>query len=326
MRYPKPLKQGAVVGLVAPSSPVENQECIDCEKRLREMGFQVIVAKSLKRGAKIWGYLAGEARERAEEMNEMFQNPQVEAVFCIRGGYGSSQLLEYLDYETIRRNPKVFVGFSDITSLHSVFQRYCDFVTFHGPMVKSNFLDGPGSEEWEYMVSSLWKACSGRPFFFQNPGNERMETVTLGQASGRLTGGNLSVLAKSLGTPYEPDFQDAILFLEDVGETVPRIDMYLTQLYHAGVFHRVRGVLLGDFTDCTNHAFEPGLMVKDFLREWFGGQKVPVLGNLYSDHRKVMGTLPMGAMCWMDAGDQRVMFWPKEEQELTALPGGCKGI
>ncbi len=315
MRYPNPLKEGAAVGLIAPASPVGKQERMDCEKRLKEMGFQVMTGKSLKEGRNLRGYLAGSIRERAEDINAMFKDPRIEAVFCIRGGYGSAQLLDYLDYEAIRSHPKVFVGFSDITSLHSVFQRYCGFVTFHGPMAKSNFLNmgGPGSWEWDYMVSSLWKACSGRPFLFQNPQNARMETVIPGCASGILTGGNLSVLAKSLGTQFQPIFQDAILFLEDVGETIPRIDMYLTQLSHAGVFHQVKGVLLGDFTNCTNEAYDAGLSVKDFLREWFQGQKFPVLGNLYSDHRRVMGTLPLGAECRMDAKKQEVTFQPVGE-------------
>ncbi|MCI8327961.1 MAG: LD-carboxypeptidase [Lachnospiraceae bacterium] len=308
MIFPKPFAEGAILGLIAPASPISRAECIQCKKCLEELGYRVILGESLKRGANRSGYLAGGSKERAEDVNRMFQDSQIEAIFCVRGGYGSAQILEYLDYEVIRKNPKVFVGYSDITSLHSVFQRYGGFVTFHGPMVKTDLLQRRKHMDLSYMLESLGAACNMQDVIsFVNPPGEKMDVIREGEAVGRLAGGNLSVLAKSLGTPYSPVLEGAILFLEEVGESIPRIDMYLTQLRYAGVFQQIHGILLGDFTDCTNERYDHNLKIEVFLREWFWDLKIPVMGNLWSDHRVPMGTLPMGAKCRM--GDGKLRFY-----------------
>lgn len=307
---PPPLTPHALVGLAAPSSPIRREEYFACKRRLEELGFSVLATESLKRGEQQYGYLAGSGAQRAADLNRLFANPQVEAIFCVRGGYGSVQLLPKLDYEMIRRNPKIFVGYSDITSLHTVFSRYCGLVTFHGPMVKTDLLR-EADAQMEYTLRQLFCACEGRDFFFENPPDCPMETIRQGCAVGRLAGGNLSVLAKLFGTPYEPELEGAILFLEDVDESIPRVHMYLTQLEHAGVFRKIRGVLLGDFTNCTNQRYDAGLDCKTFLRDFFWQCGIPVLGNLYSDHRSPMGTLPLGAVCRMDAGKGEVEFCVK---------------
>lgn len=298
MRYPDPLKKGGTVGLIAPASPVSKEACEECRRRLEELGFSVLIGKNLKRGDEIHGYLAGSSQKRAEDVNEMFLDSRVQAIFCVRGGYGSAQILRYLDYKAIRQNPKIFVGYSDITSLHLAFLRHCNFITFHGPMVQPDLLSGAKDAKKAYIIESLQEACNGTgSFCFQNPPGEKLFPIKKGEAAGRLTGGNLSVLAKSLGTPYSPIFTDAVLFLEEVGESIPRIDMYLTQLENAGAFAQVKGILLGDFTDCTNENYNGSLKIKTFLKERFWGMELPVLGNVCSDHRWPMGTLPLGAEC-----------------------------
>lgn len=385
MIYPKSISSGASVGLIAPGSPVTPEERRNCEKALRMMGFSVITGESLKRDADLHGYLAGNAVERAGDINHMFANSEVEAVFCVRGGYGSSMLLPYLDYALIRRNPKIFVGYSDVTSLHTVLQKFCSLVTFHGPMGKPDFgrladvdaygraMDreayGSESEEagWEkektisasaeYMLRSLYKAFSGETTWdFENPPGEQFKVLVPGCAHGILTGGNLSVLARSLGTPYAPetvlahslgtpyaqetvlarsvemfcttDSCDKILFLEDIGENIPRIHMYLTQMQYAGIFCGVRGILLGDFTECggspkegrgageehknefvkKTSVAEEGRnevwTVGRFLADFFKPLRIPVIGNVCSDHRYPMGTLPLGAYCRVQATEQ----------------------
>lgn len=322
---PPPLTPHARIGLVAPASPIRREEYFACKRRLEELGFSVLTAEGLKRGEQQYGYLAGSSAQRAADLNRLFADPQVEAIFCVRGGYGSAQLLPKLDYEMIRRNPKIFVGYSDITSLHAALCRYCGLVTFHGPMVKTDLLPEPNGAldategqlcgAWDaaagmdYTLRQLLFACKERAFSFENPAGCPLETIRRGSAVGRLAGGNLSVLAKLFGTPYAPELEGTILFLEDVDESIPRVHMYLTQLEHAGVFRKACGVLLGDFTNCTNERYDPSLDCKTFLQDYFGRMEIPVLGNLYSDHRSPMGTLPLGAVCRMDAAAGRVEFF-----------------
>lgn len=339
MIYPQPLAPGACVGLIAPASPVTPQERRNCEICLRSLGFRVITGESLKRDDNLYGYLAGTAIDRANDINYMFADPGVEAIFCVRGGYGSSQVLPYLDYDCIRRNPKIFVGYSDVTSLHTVLQRYCGLVTFHGPMVKPDLcrqtrMDACGIESEkhaeqekdsrlkiseEYMLRSLFTALSGNAsWVFKNPPGEKLRVLVPGYAQGILTGGNLSVLARSLGTPYAPMVDGKILFLEDIGESVSRIHMYLMQMQYAGVFQGVRGILLGNFTDCSGVAMDTSgstgkgrgssrlWTIEKLLEEFFKKIRIPVVGNVCSDHRYPMGTLPFGMFCVIETPEGEI--------------------
>lgn len=325
MIFPKALKPGACVGLLAPSSPITREERILCEKKLREMGYCVLTGETLKRDEKLHGYLAGDAQSRAADINHMFADAEVDAIFCVRGGYGSSQLLKYLDYGCIRRNPKIFIGYSDITSLHTAFQKYCNLVTFHGPMVLPDLAAGKDMDLEEaadsatvdeagkvkadavYTIKGLYAACNiEKSMIFENPPGQELRVINEGCGEGRLAGGNLSVLARSLGTAFSPATEGSILFLEDVGESVPRLDMYLTQMQYAGIFTGVKGILLGDFTECSNEKYDKKLDVDTFLKQWFQKLKIPVLANVCSDHRKPMGTLPLGAFCRMRAVEKKI--------------------
>lgn len=314
MIFPRPLQKGDCVGLIAPSSSITPEEHVLCVKILEEKGYKVIEGKTLKNNISLYGYLAGDAKERADDMNEMFANTKVKAIFCTRGGYGSAELLDYLDYEMIRKNPKIFVGYSDITSIHMVLQKYCKLITFHGPMIKSDLLTITEEIEEDiikrikreadyiYMMESLHAAYNIKKFsVFKNAPGQELQVVKDGYAKGRLVGGNLSVLVRSLGTPYAPDFKGKILFLEDVGESIPKVHMYLLQMYQAGIFKEITGILLGDFTECTNKEFDNHTKVQEFLKEWFLRLEIPVIQNVTSDHRFPMGTLPLGAWCEMRA-------------------------
>ena len=307
MIFPKKPKPGALVGLAAPASPVSEQECCRCVRQLKTMGYRVLPGETLYQPHRLRGYLAGEAGVRARDLNRMFADPDVEAVFCVRGGYGSAQLLEYLDYDCIRKNPKAFIGYSDVTSLHGAIQKHCGLVTFHGPMVKSDMINGLD----DYSKKSLYAALgmkTGESVAFCNPPGEEFTVIREGSAHGRLVGGNLSVFARSLGTAYVPDTRGCILFLEDTGESIQRLDMYLTQLRLAGIFEEVEGVLLGGFIKCPGEGANGVPGAEDFLYQWFGALSIPVLGNLYSDHRSPTGTLPLGCLCRMDARQQMILF------------------
>ena len=337
MLYPPPLSKGDCIGLVALASPISKAERDGCVKILTELGFQVRLSKGLRgeNGACLrpeeggghsgLSYLAGDARQRADELNQMFHDRRIQAVFCVRGGYGSAELLPFLDYRGIRRNPKIFVGYSDMTAIHLALQCRSGLVTFHGPMVKSNLIgpkfqeERPKSQEeregWHtYQWESLWKmigrdgelADSGRAVF-QNPPGEKIRFLCgpdTGRIRGTLAGGNLSVLVKLAGTGYLPGLQGKILFLEDVGESAARIHMNLIQLEQMGVFHKVQGVLLGDFTGC-------GAEVEEMLEYFFRDKRITVLENIHSDHRPGMGTLPLGAFCEIWPANRRLVFLTK---------------
>lgn len=323
MIYPKPLSKGECIGLVAPASPITKEERDQCIQVLEKLGFQVKLAEGLfgeslceaheknRQGTKERGwspnYLAGTARQRAKDLNQIFQDPQVQAVFCVRGGYGSAGVLPYLDYPKIRENPKIFVGYSDITAVHMALQKHCRLVTFHGPMVKSNFIGELRGYEWESlwnMIGKEGKMASEGKASFENPAGEKIQRIDGSDkesAAGILTGGNLSVFLRLAATGYLPDLRGKILFLEDINESVARIHMALIQMEQMGVFDQVEGILLGGFLDC-------GEGVEQMMAEFFQEHRVPVLKNICSDHRKNMGTLPLGAMCEIHAASGELCF------------------
>ncbi|HCL00962.1 MAG TPA: LD-carboxypeptidase [Lachnoclostridium phytofermentans] len=301
--FPNPLKKGDTIGLVCPSSPTTKEKVVKSVEFMQDLGFDVKLGRSC--WCELHGYLAGDASLRAEDINRMFADDTVKAIFCIRGGYGSSQIMNLLNYDMIRKHPKIFVGYSDITNLLSAFFQLCGFVTFHGPMVASNFLQhfDPYTEE------SLWRTLfMGESLTFQNPKGRELTTVKEGCAEGLLVGGNLSLITSQIGTFYAPDFRGKILFLEDVGETVPRIGRMLDQLWLTGIIGQIRGILLGDFTDCTN-PYDSEYGVNELFQDFFCQFKKPVLSNLACGHSFPTATLPIGTFCTMDTIQKQICFY-----------------
>lgn len=312
MIYPRTLQKGGCIGIAAPAFPMGKERVERCVKRLKEIGYRVKTASVLEEGKNFHGYLAGNGKERAADLNEMFADPEINGIICIRGGYGSSQVMRYLDYDLIRENPKVFVGYSDITNLLNAFAQKCGFVTYHGPMVSSNilekyddytrtsFLETIGEWDWLEFKNGMGEDGQPRPF----------ETVTGGAAEGRLIGGNVTVIGRMMGTFYQPDAKGTIVFLEDVDEPIASLDMYLTQMENAGFFDGVRGILLGDYSGCTNKYGEE-YQVQEFLRDKFSPFGIPVLAGLQVGHCAPTGTLPIGAWCRMDADSGKIEFYKK---------------
>lgn len=294
----KRLKYGDTIGLIGPSGAVRKEGAVDrAVAYMEEMGFRVKVGESAH--AK-YGYLSGTDELRAKDICAMFADPDVDAIVCTRGGYGTMRMLDMLDYDLIRANPKVFVGFSDITALHNAFGEKCGLVTFHGPMATSwndCFPDGftkPAFERAVMKAAPLGELTNA-------PGYHERETVNPGSAEGMLVGGNLSLLAGTIGTPYEIDTRGRILFIEEVGERTYCVDRMLTQLRLAGKFRDCAGIVFGDFNDCPVEYPQFGLTLSEVIRDIAAPCGKPIFTGLQAGHVSPQITLPFGVMARMDA-------------------------
>lgn len=302
MIFPKPIEKGSCIGLVCPSSPIKPERLKQCVKRLEDMGFRVKAADNICKNH--GGYMAGSGRERGEWINRMFADDEVDAIFCVRGGDGGTRAAEYLDLELIAAHPKIFVGYSDITTMHLLLNQKCNLVTFHGPMVSSNMVDAFDDDTKNAFFSCINASGS---YEFKNPTEHEIGVMHPGRARGRLIGGNLSLLSAAMGTPYEPDCEGAILFIEEVEEPVTKIEKWMYQLRNSGKLGACAGILLGQFTDITNKEM-PEFTELDCIREVLEGIDIPVMYNLQSGHGEKIITLPFGAECEIDTQSRRIVF------------------
>ncbi len=302
MRYPEKLEKGDTIGIVCPSSPVEPGMTPKLIEKMESLGYKVKAADNLEENH--GGFMAGSGKVRGEWVNKMFADPEVKAIFCVKGGDTSSRIMEYLDYDVIRNNPKIFVGYSDITNLHLGINQNCDLVTFHGPMVSSNILNDFDDET----AASLYAAINAEgDFEFKNPEGFDIKVLKEGRAEGILTGGNLSLLSASVATPYDPDTDGKILFVEEVNENITKIEKWMYHLRNSGKLKRCKGILLGQFTEVENFK-RPEYDVYEDMKDILEDIDIPVMYNIQSGHGKPMMTLPMGAVCSMDTSAGRISF------------------
>ncbi|MCZ2074757.1 MAG: LD-carboxypeptidase [Bryobacteraceae bacterium] len=301
---PTALKPGDTVGLITPATYVSDPDALaTAERTLRYFGLEPKFGANVRKRS---GYLGGTVEERIEDLHSMFRDPDVKGVFAIRGGYGSGQLLDRIDYDLIRKNPKVFLGYSDITTLLIAIRQRAGLVTFHGPVVLSKFSD--------YTQNHLRKALfAAEPVgVVTNPPESNklrpvhtLRTIRPGMASGELIGGNLSLVAATMGTPYEIQTAGRILFLEDVGEEPYSIDRMLTQLRLGGKLSAAAGIVFGECRNCQPRecgpSFESTLSVGEVLDSILGEMKVPVLTGLTIGHTEDQLTLPEGVHATLDA-------------------------
>jgi muramoyltetrapeptide carboxypeptidase len=290
------------VGLVAPASA--NFESVDVE-----IAQEVARALSLepRLGAHArdrHGYLAGRDAERAADVNAFFADPKVKGVLAIRGGWGCARILPHLDWQAIRRNPKVVAGYSDITALHCALNARAGLVTFHAPTLLS---------DWPpFSVDQFRRVVfEGESVTMANPQadderlvqrDNRVRTIVPGTARGRLVGGNLTVLTALLGTPYLPAFEGSVLFLEEVNEDIYRVDRMLTQLALAGVLGRLRGFVFGTCSDCEPGSGYGSLTLEEVLDEHVRPLGVPAYAGAMIGHQATQFTVPVGALVELDAG------------------------
>jgi muramoyltetrapeptide carboxypeptidase len=294
VRVPARLRPGDLIGVIAPASPMD--DCTRVERGVRYLescGYRTITGKH---AGKRSGYLAGTDEERAEDIGAMFADRRVNAIICIRGGYGTPRLLARLDYAVIRKNPKIFVGYSDITALHLAFWARARLVTFHGPMLG---VDMAGTMD-PFAEEALWRLLTSPSRQLIPPESGGMP-LTPGRGTGRLLGGNLSLLVSLFGTPYQPAFRHALLFLEEIGEEPYRVDRMLTQLRNAGLFRQAAGIALGQFTDCVpKDAGKPSQTVEEIVRECAAGSSRPFVAGLPFGHERKMVTIPVGVRAALD--------------------------
>ncbi|MDJ0835992.1 MAG: LD-carboxypeptidase [Acidobacteriota bacterium] len=298
---PKRLEKGQTVGLIAPASNAFENESIRFAMEIVEsLGFKVKPGKHL---FKRWGYLAGSDEERAGDLNAMFKDDSVDAVFALRGGYGAPRILPMLNYKVIRKNPKPFLGYSDITALHQAIHKETGLVTFHGPIAMQTWDDYALAEMKKVMVNTEAPVVIGAPPPFEVSEGKveavnRLTRIVPGKARGGLTGGNLSLMTLLMGTPYEPDFKDKIVFLEDVGEKPYRVDRMLTHLWLSGKLHDAAGFALGKFTDADPKG--TSLSLEEVFMDRLKVLGKPAIRGLMIGHVAKQTTVPMGIQAELD--------------------------
>jgi muramoyltetrapeptide carboxypeptidase len=291
---PKKLKPGDTIALSAPAGIVFDESDFSRMKEVLESFELNVVFGEFVR--KRHGYFSGTDYQRASELNRLFSDPGIDAILAVRGGWGSSRILPYLDFELIKHNPKIFCGFSDITTLNLAFLKHCGLVTFHGPN---------GASDWTKLTRKSFKAVlmDGEAAAFRS--KSVVNTLMPGTAEGPLIGGNLTIFTTSLGTSYQPSVKGAILFLEDIGEPAYKIDRMLTHLKAAGIFDGISGFVFGKCTNCPKPSM-PGFTMEEVIRHHIEPLGVPAVTGVDIGHDPDNFTIPIGIGAKLDAGSGEI--------------------
>lgn len=296
---PARLREGSRVALIAPASSFSEEKLANARTNFTNLGFTLVEGKNLYAQN---GYLAGTDTQRLADLHEAFANPEIDAIWCIRGGYGCTRLLPHIDFDLIKRNPKPFIGYSDITALHLAIHDKTGLVTFHGPVAAANFPDATLRHFRAALMEPLSEHAITTPDqTAELPGDEFVPfLIAPGAAEGVLTGGNLSLLAALAGTPWMPSFRDRIVCIEDVGEQPYRIDRMLTQLLQATDLSRAAGIALGVFSGCKPKGDGPSQSLEETLNDKLGGLGIPVIYDIPFGHVDLQATLPFGINAALD--------------------------
>lgn len=322
MIKPARLERGMTIGLIAPASAVPDSTKLNRGIRnLKSLGFGIKEGKYVRSRH---GFLAANDKERLADLHAMFADPGVDAVMCVRGGYGTGRIAPHINYQLIRQNPKIFIGYSDVTMLNLAIWKKCRLINFNGPMVISAFGKESLSNFTLFSFDRTLAHAKAPGCIWQGHADHKYRVVKHGKAKGRLTGGNLSLVAASIGTPFQIETRGAIVFLEDVDEQPYRFDRMLTQLLQAGTFDKAAAVVFGrnvpdaDSAKTEVRRARQGRMPKlaapppqkvprtfnniidDVIAERMGGLGIPVLIGLPFGHIDDYATLPIGAMASVD--------------------------
>ena len=301
VKRPRRLRKGQTVAIVAPASVT--YESLQLQLALEALEAMGLNAKVGDHVMDRFGYLAGQDSDRAADINGAFLDPDVDAIFALRGGWGASRLLPFIDFDGIRENPKILLGYSDITSLLNAIYARAGVVAFHGPNLMSRW----NQFTYDSMREVLFDA---KPARYTNPTEpdddlvarkHRIQTIVPGRAEGHLIGGNLTLMSALVGTPYLPKFDNAILFLEDVGEAIYRVDRMLTQLKLSGHLQRVAGIVFGHFTGVKPNPGLGNFALMDVLKQHCLPLGVPCYFGAMIGHLEQQSTVPVGGLARMDA-------------------------
>lgn len=303
---PPKLKPGQRIALIAPSSYAAEEKISKAHKNLQGLGLEVVEGKYLREEN---GFMGGTDGERVEEIHTMFRRDDIDAIWCVRGGYGATRILRMLDYDLIRAHPKVLVGYSDITALHQAILTQAGLVTYHGPVGSSEFSP--------YSLESIRAALFGEDHQYKvNPasqpavGEEVFQVIHSGQAQGQLVGGNLTLLSSMCGSGYLPDLTGKIVFIEDIGEASYRVDRMLVQLIQAANLKQAAGLIFGNFTNCDPEEGSPDQTVQEVLRDHFASIDIPVVSGYSIGHIDQNATLGIGLMARLDADSGLLSLGP----------------
>ena len=294
---PPKLNKGDTVGLIAPGSYITQAQLEESIKNAEDLGYKV---KYTNRILDKHGYLAGNDQVRADDIHEMFEDKNVKAILAVRGGYGCARLLPMLDYELIKRNPKIIIGYSDITSLLYGIYEKTELVCFHGPVGTSTF----NEYSVEHFENILTKTQQKYEMKNLPEDENQINVITEGVGEGELVGGNLSIVVSMIGTEYDIDSKGKIIFLEEIGEEPYRIDRMLTQMIQSGKFENCAGIALGVFRKCDvdpdEPEFENSLTLEQVLEDRLSDLGVPVIYGLSFGHITNKFTLPFGVKAKLD--------------------------
>lgn len=302
-RRPPRLKRGDTVGIIAPSSPPNIERLTKAIDFLEELGLHYVFGKTIQLHQH---YLAGTDEERAEDFQDMIQDPSIKAIFCASGGFGAARIADKLDYLLLEENPKIFWGFSDSTFLHTAIGMYSDLVTFHGPTLSSIGRDDV-TNRTKHMFEQLFQPAE----IHYDESISPLTTIYGGRARGELTGGNLTLIANSLGTKFEIDTRGKILLIEDIGLEPAQVDGLLNQLKQARKFEQVIGIVIGDFTNSEPREYPDSPTLKSLFEYYFKDLNVPVVSGFKIGHCEPNVGIPLGVDAILDA----------DNKELAILPG-----
>lgn len=307
MEKPRKLKTGDTIGVISPASPSENKsEIARAKETIENMGYKVVLSKNLN---KTKGFIAGTEKERAEDFNEMFRRDDIDAVFVTQGGYGSAQIIGRIDFGLMRSNPKIFVGFSDITSLHMAAQKFADTVTFHGPCMSRFNSEDLTDYTKEYFFKAVSKNEPIGEIKLSDP-RKWVNIINGGSAEGTVTGGNLTLICATLGTPYEIDVKNKILFLEEIDTEPWIVDHMLSHLRNAGKLKDAAGIVVGECVNCKPFKHHPGFYVdnslEDVLDYYIKPLGVPAIYGLPLGHTPDIATIPLGVAARLDADNKKL--------------------
>ena len=290
--FPAALQPGDIIGIAAPAGAFDHMKLHRGISVVEEMGFKVFTPKGL---FETEDYLAGSDEHRARILNHLFGEPRIKAVICARGGFGSLRILSLLDYKTIRKSRKIFLGFSDITAILTAIHMRCDLVGFHGPMITSLADANRASRD------AMLKALTSHRKMTIKPANGL--TLKAGISAGTVTGGNLATLCHLIGTPFQPNLDGHILVLEDIGEPHYKIDRMLIQMKLAGCFNNMAGLVLGSFENCGALEGVYRVVEKNFKEYDF-----PILAGFEVGHAATNITIPVGLRATLDADNHMLIY------------------